>query len=136
MHAAVLDKLFGREESWHGPCTIILNAGAALQTHGSDSIVSGGVKMYAPRTVSGRVNADAVCLLRDNAALLIVQQQKHRQDTGEETIKQHLTVADPAAVVAVEFLDTQPLDLLGVPAPTVRTGPGRLSFPGTSQRPT
>jgi hypothetical protein len=136
MQAALLGKLFGPDEKWHGPCTIIMNAEAALRMHGSDSIVSGGLKMYAPRTVSGRITADAVCLLPDNSALLIVQQHKCRQDTGEENIKQLLTVADPAAVVAVEFLDVQPLELLGVAAPTLRTGPGSFSQQGLYPRPT
>ena len=136
MQAALLAKLFGPEEKWHGPCTIILNAEAALRNHGSDSIVAGGLKVYAPRTVSGRISADAVCLLQDNSALLIIQQQKSRQDTGEESIKQLLTVADPAAVVAVEFLDVQPLGVLGVPAPALRTGPGSHGHQGLYARPT
>ena len=91
MDAGLLSKLFGSDQRWHGACTVIMNAEAALRTHGSDSIVSGGVKMFAPRTVSGRINADAVCLLQDHSALLIIQQQKVRQDTGEDVIKQFLT---------------------------------------------
>jgi hypothetical protein len=125
MDGNLLGKLFGREQKWQAPCTVILAAEAALKNHGADSIVSGGVKMYAPRTVSGRVSADAVCLVQDASALLIVQQQKVRQDTGEETVKQSLTVVDPSQVAAVEFLDTAPLASLGLTPPVIRgSSPG------------
>ncbi len=130
MDSSLLSKLFGRDQAWHGPCTIILNADAALRSHGADSIVHGGMKMFAPRTVSGRITADAVCLLQDHSALLIVQQQKVRQDNGPDVMKQFLTVADPGQVAAVEFVDTEPLALLGVPAPVLRTGQGSLSYQG------
>jgi hypothetical protein len=135
MDAALLQKLFGKDQRWHGPCTIVMNGEAALKTHGSDSIISGGVKMYAPRTVSGRVCADAVCLLEDCSAFLLVQQHKVRQDTGEESVKQFLIVADPAEVIAVEFVDTAALAILGLQAPTIRTGPGSPSQQGTYPRP-
>jgi hypothetical protein len=125
MDGNLLGKLFGREQKWQGPCTVILAAEAALKSHGADSIVSGGVKMYAPRTVSGRVAADAVCLVKDASALLIIQQQKLRQDTGEETVKQSLIVVDPSQVAAVEFLDTTSLASLGLTPPVIRgSSPG------------
>jgi hypothetical protein len=135
MDASVLQKLFGKDQRWHGPCTIIMNGDAALKTHGSDSIVAGGVKMYAPRTVSGRVCADAVCLLEDASAFLIVQQHKTRQETGEESVKQFLIVANPGEVIAVEFQDTTPLAILGIHPPTIRSVPGSLSHHGTYARP-
>jgi hypothetical protein len=135
MDGNVLGKLFGREQKWQGPCTVILGAEAALKVHGSDSIVAGGVKMYAPRTVSGRINADAVCLLQDNSALLIIQQQKFRQDTGEESVKQSLLVADPGQIAALEFLDTASLAALGLSAPALRTGPSSFCHQGIYQKP-
>jgi hypothetical protein len=134
MEANLLGKLFGHEQRWHGACTVILSADAALRTHGTDSIVSGGVKKYAPRTVSGRINADAVCVLQDNSALLIIQQQKIRQDTGEETVMQLLTVADTSQIAAVEFQDTAPLVALGITPPVLRA-PGSHSHHGIFQRP-
>jgi hypothetical protein len=134
MDAGLLSKLFGSDQRWHGPCTVIMNAEAALRTHGSDAIVSGGVKMFAPRTVSGRINADAICLLQDHSALLIIQQQKVRQDTGEDVVKQYLTVAAANQVVAVEFLDTAHLGALGICPPVLRNGPGSFSHQGLSPR--
>jgi hypothetical protein len=135
MDTALLGKLFGKDQVWHGACTVILSAEAALRAHGSDSIGAGGLKIYAPRTVSGRINADGVCLLQDGTALLIVQQQKIRQETGEESLKQMLTVVDPSAVAAVEFLDTATLANLSVSAPAFRTGSGSGSHPGIYQKP-
>jgi hypothetical protein len=135
MDINVLGKLFGREQRWQGPCTVILAAEAALKVHGSDSIVAGGVKMYAPRTVSGRISADAVCLLQDNPAVLIIQQQKFRQETGEETIKQSLLVVAPSQVAALEFSDTVPLAALGMAPPAIRSGPGSFSHQGIYPKP-
>jgi hypothetical protein len=135
MDATLLGKLFGPDQKWHGPCTVILTAEAALRVHGSDSIGSGGLKIYAPRTVSGRISADGVSLLGDASALLIIQQQKVRQETGEESIKQFLTVVDPTVVAAVEFTDTTPLADLGVAAPAVRPMPGSFSHQGLYSKP-
>jgi hypothetical protein len=135
MDIALLQKLFGKDRRWHGPCTVIMNGNAALKTHGGDSIVSGGIKKYAPRTVSGRVNADAVCLMDDCSAFLIVQQQKIRHDTGEENIRQILTVANPSEVIAVEFADITPLAILGLQAPNIRSAPGLPNHHGVYSRP-
>ncbi len=132
MDAALLVKLFGREQHWHGPCTVILDAEAAVQNIGNDSIVGAGAKMYAPRLISGRVLADAVCLLQDGAALLLVQQQRLRQQSGEEVVKQTLTVAGTEHIVAIEFLDTAPLLALGLPVPATRSSG---SHPGLQTRP-
>ncbi|MCS6851497.1 MAG: hypothetical protein NZ700_10070 [Gemmataceae bacterium] len=125
MDAAILTRLFGRDQQWHGPCTVILGAEATVQTVGGDSIASAGAKVYAPRVISGRVAADAVCLLYDASALLILQQQRVRQATGEEFVKQTLTVADVGSIAAIEFFDTAPLANLGVPAPVIRTSSGQ-----------
>jgi hypothetical protein len=135
MQAVLLSKLFGLDQKWLGPCTVILTAEAALRVHGSDSIGSGGVKIYAPRTVSGRITADAVTFLSDSSALLIVQQHKVRQDTGEENIKQSLTVVDPAVVAAVEFDTTAALAELGVSAPGLRPMAGSFSHHGLYPKP-
>jgi hypothetical protein len=122
MDVGLLKRLFGSGQDWIGPCTVVLNAEAAVQTAGSDSIAGGGAKVYAPRTVSGRVNADSACLLRDGSAIFMIQQIRLRQPTGEETVKQTLTIADPRNVVAVEFAETVPLVLsaLGLTAPAIR----------------
>ena len=44
MNAGLLGKLFGRDQLWHGPCTVILDAEAGVYALGVDSIVSGGAK--------------------------------------------------------------------------------------------
>ena len=49
MDAALLFKLFGREQHWHGPCTVIVNGNVAVQALGGDSIVQSATKVYAPR---------------------------------------------------------------------------------------
>jgi hypothetical protein len=131
MDAALLGKLLGKESQWHGPCTIIIDAAAAIQTLGTDSIVASAAKIYAPRLVSGRILADSVQLLPDESALLILQQQKIRQGPAEEIVKQTLTVVEPKYVVAVEFLNTAPLTNLGISPPPSRSG----SHPGTFMRP-
>lgn len=134
MDAGLLVKLFGRNQEWQGPCVVVLDGDAAIQTVGNDSIQGGGAKVYAPRTISGRVVADAACLLQDGSALVIVQQYKVRQPTGEDIVKQTLTVADPKHVIAVEFADSAPamLQALGLSTPAVR---GSGSHSGTVVRP-
>jgi hypothetical protein len=134
MDAALLGKLFGREQHWQGPSIIVLNAEASIQTVGSDSIQGGGAKVYAPRIISGRVHADNVCLLQDGSALLVMQQHKVRQATGEESIKQVLTVVDPKHVIAVEFAEAPAgaLQALGLSLPAARASG---SHSGVAQRP-
>jgi len=131
--AQLLGTLFGRQQQWQGPCIIILDASAAIQTIGNDSVQGGGLKVFAPRTVSGRISADAACFLSDGSALVAVQNYKIRQATGEETFKQTVTVLSPAHVVAVEFADAAPLEDLGLPVPPPKPTSG--SNPGTQQRP-
>ncbi len=77
---------------------------------------------YAPRLVSGRIAADAVCFLLEGSALLTIQQQKIRQGPSEEIVKQSLTVIDASHIIAVEFQDTSHLSAFGLGAPTLRTG--------------
>jgi hypothetical protein len=122
MDAALLKRLFGTQAAWQGPCVVVLDAAAAVQTAGADAVAQGGQKIFAPRLVSGRLPADAVCLLADHSALLVVMQQKVRSQTGEESIKQSLIVADITHVVAVEFPDTTALAGLGLTPPAPRMG--------------
>jgi hypothetical protein len=132
MDAMLLGKLFGNDQHWHGPCTIIVDADAGVQSVGVDAIGSSAVKTYAPRVVSGRIVADSVCLLHDGKALLALQQLKIRQSGSEDSVKQTLTLIDPAHVVGVEFLDCAQLAALGLTTPPIRAA----SNPGTSLRPT
>jgi hypothetical protein len=120
MDVALLGKLLGRDQQWHGPCTVILDSDATIQTGGTDAIGAGSMKSYAPRMVSGRINADYVCLLADGQAVVMIQQQRTRQQTGEEAVKNTLTVADAAHVVAIEFPDLASLAGLGLSAPVTR----------------
>lgn len=122
MDAALLAKFFGTQSAWHGPCVIVLDAPAAVQTAGADAVAQGGQKVFAPRLVSGRVPADAVCLLQEHHALLIVMQTKVRSQTGEESVRQSLLVADAQRVIGVEFADTAHLTALGLTPPIVKMG--------------
>ena len=129
MDAGLLVKFFGTDSAWKGPCVVILDAEATVTVTGQDSIVTGGVKMYAPRLTSGRIAADAVCLLPNQSTLLVVQQLVNRQQTGEEQKRQILTVVDTKHIVALEFADLSPLELLGVPEPFI--APSKEFRPGT-----
>jgi len=131
MDIGLLTKLLGKEQHWLGPCTVILDTNAAVQTQGTDAIASGGIKVYAPRTSSGRLTAEAVCLIKDGSALVIAQVVRNRKQSGEEVVTHTLMVADPAHVVAIEYNDFGPLATLGVSPPDLR--PGSLS--GLQKRP-
>ena len=122
MDARLLVKLFGGQQNWHGACTVIVDTDASVQAIGADSIGSSATKSYAPRFVSGRIPADAACLLADATALLALQQHKIRQGPNEEILKQTLTVIDPAHIIAVEFADTIHLGGFGMSAPALRSG--------------
>jgi hypothetical protein len=121
MDIGLLAKFFGKDKSWQGACTVILDAEASVQAVGGDSLLIGGVKNYAPRLLSGRIVADAVCLLPDHSALLVFQQSYVRQQTGEEVVKQTLLAIDAGHVVAVEFTDLDALERLGVAEPVVHS---------------
>lgn len=122
MNTAILLKIFGKEQRWSGPCTVIMDSEAAVHALGTDSIMGGGAKSYAPRTVSGRITADTACLIQDGSVLFLLQQQKVREATGVETTKQVLTIADAAHIVALEFTDLAALTALSVSPPPVRPG--------------
>ena len=58
MDAGLLSRLFGHNQEWQDGCTVVLDAEAAIQTVGIDSIQGGGVKVYAPR-LAGVCQRDA-----------------------------------------------------------------------------
>lgn len=117
MDAALLSKLFGPNAAWQGPCTVVVDANAAVVPVGPDNYGSSAAKQYAPRHVSGRLAADAVAWLPEHRALLLTQQVRIRQAGSEDILKQSLTVVDAGHVVAVEFADTAALAGLGLPVP-------------------
>lgn len=117
MHAGVLQRYFGSDKQWRGPCVVVLDADASIQTTGSDSIMQSGMKSFAPRLISGRVAADAACLLAEESVLLLVQAQRIRQATGEDLHQQTLHVVDLAHVAAIEFTNLDALRAFGVPEP-------------------
>jgi hypothetical protein len=117
MDATLLSKLFGSQSAWRGPCTVVVDAGAAVTLVGPDSFGSSAAKQYAPRLVSGRLAADAAAWLPGHAAVLLTRQERIRQAAGEDILKQLLTVVDATHVVAVEFPDADLLDALGLPGP-------------------
>ena len=120
MDAGLMERLLGGK-GWSGPCVVVLDADASLKAPGPDTILGGGIKSYAPRYASGRIDADACMLLKVENALLIVQQVSHKDGTGMEYVRQTLTVADIARVAALEFAHLGPLKALGVPVPHIDT---------------
>ena len=118
MNAGMLAKLFGSDRRWSGPCTVILDADASIQVTGTDSIVNSGTKMYSPRLISGRVNAEAACLLAEEGVLLLLQTQKIRQATGHDLTRQTLVYVSVPHVAAVEVEGLATLKLLDLPDPT------------------
>lgn len=125
MDLGLLQKLFGTDQHWVGACTVILDAEATVQAVGADVLGAAGMKNWAPRTISGRITADAVCMLSDCSAIVLLQTTRIKTATGEEQIKYSLTLADPAHIVAVEYLEGVPqaLTALGLEMPMARTGP-------------
>ena len=117
MNANLLGKLFGTDGRWSGPCVVILDADADVHAVGNDSIVQGGLKSFAPRLITGRLVADAVRLMPDAEALLLVQKTVIRQQTGEDILKQALLVVDTNHVAAVEFAGLGALSTLGISPP-------------------
>ena len=124
MDVGLLVKMFGNTQEWSAPCTIIVDCEATIQTAGADTAGGAGAKTYAPRLITGRIAADAACLLKDGSAMVMIQQQRVRQATGEDVVKQTLTVVDSKHVVGAEFTDTAPMALksLGLEPPNPRSG--------------
>lgn len=119
MDAGLLATLFGPQPTWHGPCTVLLDADASVRPTGPDSIANGGTKVYAPRYTSGRVQADAILYSPSHKALFVVQQQRRREATGRETVQQTLLMVNVSHVVGLEFDDAKNLARLGLPAPVI-----------------
>ena len=124
MDVGLLVKLFGDTQEWSAPCTVLVDCEASVQTAGSDSAGGAGAKFYAPRLITGRIQADSACLLKDGAAMVMILQQRIRQATGEDVVKQTVTVVDAKHVVGVEFTETAivVLKALGLEAPPMRSG--------------
>ena len=121
MDAGFVERLLGGSRVWTGPCVVILDAAAAVEVPGPDSIVTGGLKQFAPRVPTGRLAADAVMLLKDEEVVVAVEQHRHKDQTGQTHVKQRLTIVDVLRVVGVEFDHTDALKRLGVgPPPAVR----------------
>lgn len=117
MDASLLASLFGADGRWSGPCTVILDADANIQSIGNDAIVQGGVKAFSPRLITGRIAADHVMLLPDQRALLLVKRLVVRQSTGEDQVNHTLQIVDVNHVAAVEFDRLDMLTRLGVSVP-------------------
>src|SRR5262249_2164014 len=134
MDAGLLAKLFGNAQQWQGPCTIVLDAEATVQTAGTDALGAAGQKNWAPRTVSGRMLADSPCLLPAGSGPGMVHAQANKTAPGEETIKQTLTIADAKHVVAIEFSETAGMVLqsLGLALPVSKA---KESQSGTFTKP-
>jgi hypothetical protein len=122
MDIKLLQKLFGADQQWCGACTVIIDGEVTVQAVGTDAIGVGGAKFYAPRTISGRIGAEAAILLKDGSAIILFQQQRTKSATGDEILRQTLTITDPQHVVAVEFTEAAPviLQTLGVAMPAFK----------------
>lgn len=122
MDSGLLKKMFG-PATWHGSCVLFVDAETSVKTTGPDSIVTGGIKSYAPRITSGRVVADAVCYHPEHNSLIAVQRVRTRSSTGEDVTQQTLVVLDPNHVVGVEFDNLDRLAALGLTAPPLPDKP-------------
>lgn len=119
MNASLLERLLGGDRVWSGACVVILDAEAEVQAAGPDSISGGGAKAYAPRYGTGRIDADACCLLKDVNALVVVDEVRTRDQSGTEVVRQKLVVVDVGHVAGLEFKNLSPLKALGVPTPKI-----------------
>ena len=117
MDAGFLERLLGGSRTWSGPCTVILDADAAVSTPGPDTLITGGQKSYAPRVASGRMNADSVLLLKDERVLLATEEVRFKDATGQSRVKRTLAVVDVAHIIGLEFGNLAHLKLLGVGPP-------------------
>ena len=117
MQASLLEKVFGNNKKWSGPCILVLDADATVQASGTDAIVNAGAKMYAPRLITGRINADSVCFLPDEASLVVLQWERIRQATSKDQFQQTVAILDVNHVAALEFSDGTVLEALGLSSP-------------------
>lgn len=118
MDGRVLLELFGADRAWHGPCQLILSTEAAVESVGGDSLLTGGVKVYAPRLSSCKLQVDALAYLPDQQVLVVVQQTNYRLQTGEAQTRYAVLLIAIEHVVAIESQGLGLLDRLGLPAPT------------------
>lgn len=117
MNAGLLARYFGTDRQWKGPCVAIVDSDATIQSTGSDAIMHGGAKVFAPRTTSGRVPADHACFLPEEQTLLLVQTHRIRQAGGEDLHQNTLLAVSLAHLVALEFSDLSPLKAWGLAEP-------------------
>jgi hypothetical protein len=122
MDSGLLKKLFG-PGTWQGSCLVLVDGDASVKTMGSDSIVAGGQKSFAPRVTSGRVQAEAVCFHPEHNALVIVQRTPTKKNTGEDVLQQTLVVVDGGHVIGVEFEGVERLSSLGLAVPPLPDKP-------------
>ncbi len=117
MDSAVLQTMIGGPNVWSGPCTVVISGAATLHAYGADGIAGGGSKVYAPRYVTGRITADAIALVHDGYALLVVQHPRTGKQHPDEGVRPVLTVVDPHHVIAVEFVEMGPIEAFGLAPP-------------------
>src|SRR5262245_26288718 len=103
MDAGFLERLLGGSRVWTNSCVVIIDSASNVDVSGPDSIVTGGQKLYAPRVPTGRLVADSVMLLKEERVLLVVEQHRLKDGTGQSHVKQRLTIVDASHVVGVEF---------------------------------
>jgi len=122
MDSGLLKRLFG-PGTWQGSCVVLVDGDASVKTTGTDSIVAGGQKSFAPRITSGRVQAEAVCFHPEHSALVVVQRVPAKKNTGEDTLQQTLVIVDSAHVIGVEFEGVDRLSSLGLAVPPLPDKP-------------
>ncbi len=111
--------MLGGDRTWSSPCVVLLDAEAAVKTAGPDHIGGGGLKTYAPRYSTGRIEADACCLLGEESALAVLQQTNFRDSTGMDQIRRTLLIVDVKYVVGLEFSHLNVLKNLNLPTPVL-----------------
>ncbi len=118
MNVGLLERLLGGDRVWSGPCAVVLDADAMLVSSGPDTILGGGIKSYAPRYSTGRLEADTCCLMKaEGALMLIARQTSHKDGTGAEQLRQTVTVADVTHVAAIEFAGNDVTKAVGLSTP-------------------
>jgi hypothetical protein len=117
MNSGLLATLCGNSGRWSGPCTLIVDADASVESVGNDSIVQGGQKSYSPRLITGRVVADAVRILPEQAALVAIRKHVIRKSSGEDQVDFTMLVVNMDHVAGVEFRDLRTLATLGIQPP-------------------
>ncbi len=116
MDSSLLTMLFGSEPRWSGPCTVIVDANASVQSIGADAIVQGGVKAFAPRLITGRLQADQALYLPKQQAIVLARKTVTRAG-GADQVAHTLQVVNIQHLVAIEFDQLEPLAKLGIAAP-------------------